>query len=67
MIRKTEKYYTKRIRKYKGVNRTYDEYGTQYIKKTTYWLLLVANVYELIQNLQYQYFFCILTKDRAIL
>lgn len=50
MIRKTEKYYTKRIRKYKGVNRTYDEYGTQYIKKTTYWLLLVANVYELIQN-----------------
>ena len=50
MIRKTEKYYTKRIRKYKGVNRTYDEYGTQYIKNTTYWLLLFVNGYELIQN-----------------
>ena len=45
MIRKTEKYYTKRIRKYKGVNRTYDEYGTQYIKKTTYWLLFIIPIF----------------------
>ena len=45
MIRKTEKHYTKRIRKYKGVNRTYDEYGTQYIKKTTYWLLFIIPIF----------------------
>lgn len=45
MIKKTEKYYIKRIRTYKGSTRKFDKYGTQNIKITKYWLFFIIPIF----------------------
>lgn len=45
MIRKTEKYYKKRVRTFKGWNRSLNTYGYNYMKKTTYWLFYIVPIF----------------------
>ncbi len=45
MVRKTEKYYIKKIKTYKSKYRKFNSYGEQKVKRTTYWLFLVIPIF----------------------
>lgn len=46
MIRKTEKYYTKRVCTNKSSIKGFNNYGSQSIKKTTYWLFWIVPIFS---------------------
>jgi hypothetical protein len=55
MLRKTEKYFKKRINeRHRG--KTYYMYDLQYIKRTTYWLLWIIPIFskEEVQKGEYE-------------
>ena len=57
MIRKTEKYYKKKIITYKSKIKEFNEYGKQNIKRTTCWLFFIIPIFikEEVLNGEYEY------------
>lgn len=45
MIKKTERYYTRRFRTYRGSSRKFDEYKVHELKKTTYWIFCIIPIF----------------------
>ena len=45
MIRKTERYFKKRVTRYKSALKKFNEYGQQNIKRTTYWLFWIVPIF----------------------
>lgn len=46
MIRKTERYYIKRVVTHKAMTkRSFNEYGRQQRKRTTYWLFYIIPIF----------------------